>query len=71
MNSCQNVLDAVGRTPLVKLTQNLNGSSVWVKMENLNPLGSIKDRAAVNIVKNALNEGKIRTGGTVIEATSG
>ncbi|MDD2480208.1 MAG: cysteine synthase A [Victivallaceae bacterium] len=71
MKSYQNMLDAVGQTPLLKVAENLNGSSIWVKLENLNPLGSVKDRAAVSIIRTAVKDGKLVPDGTVIEATSG
>lgn len=71
MRRYQNMLDAVGQTPLLKVIENLNGSSIWIKLENLNPLGSVKDRAAVGIIRTAAEMGQLVPGGTVIEATSG
>jgi len=68
-----NVLDAVGRTPIVKL-QHVVGdlkADIYVKLEFLNPAGSMKDRIAINIVNEAEREGRLKPGGTIVEATSG
>lgn len=69
-----NLLDYIGKTSLLKLNKvvDRNHATVWAKMENLNPSGSIKDRIALNILNGAEREGRInpeRT--TVVEATSG
>jgi N-(2-amino-2-carboxyethyl)-L-glutamate synthase len=67
------VLTAIGNTPLVRLTRvlgNLN-FSLFAKLESANPGGSIKDRAAVNIIKKALENGEIGLRTTVIESSSG
>jgi cysteine synthase A len=64
------ILDAVGRTPLVRLST-LSSGNVFAKAEFLNPGGSIKDRVAKHIIELALNEGRLRPGMTIIEATSG
>ena len=67
------VLDAIGNTPLVKLS-NLNGNSrvrVLVKLEGNNPGGSIKDRPAYYMIKKAEETGKLTAGKTIIEPTSG
>ena len=64
------ILDAVGCTPLVRLTA-LSSGNVFAKAEFLNPGGSIKDRVAKHIIESALNEGRLRPGMTIIEATSG
>ncbi|MBI4054854.1 MAG: cystathionine beta-synthase [Elusimicrobia bacterium] len=69
----QNILEAVGRTPLIRL-QRLGRElkpSIWVKAEFLNPGGSVKDRIAVRMVAQAEQEGRLRPGGTIIEGTSG
>ena len=58
-------LDSVGNTPLVKI------DGVWVKLEYLNPSGSIKDRIAKYIVEKAECEGLLKKGHTIVEATSG
>ncbi|MFZ5480829.1 MAG: PLP-dependent cysteine synthase family protein [Myxococcota bacterium] len=67
------ILDAVGRTPLVRLRR--VGADlpvpVLVKCEHLNPGGSVKDRIAVAIVADAEARGLLRAGGTLVEATAG
>ncbi|NVZ08870.1 cysteine synthase CysM [Allochromatium humboldtianum] len=65
--------DYVGRTPLVRL-QRLPGDTdnlILVKLEGNNPAGSVKDRPALNMIRRAEERGAIRTGDTLIEATSG
>ncbi len=67
------ISDLVGNTPLVELVH-LNTSKnvkVFAKMEGHNPGGSVKDRAALNMIKSALDRGDIKSGTTLIEATSG
>ena len=73
MSYHENVLSAIGRTPLVKL-QKLVGpedATVLAKLEYLNPGGSIKDRMAVHIIEKAERAGLLRKGGTIVENTSG
>ncbi len=67
------ILDLVGNTPLVELTRlNLNPDvKIYGKLEGHNPGGSVKDRAALNMIKNALERGEISKDITLIEATSG
>ncbi|WP_165079462.1 MULTISPECIES: cysteine synthase A [unclassified Desulfovibrio] len=66
------ILQTIGRTPLLrlKLSAELPGT-VWLKLENRNPGGSIKDRVAFHCVERALVRGDVRPGGLVVEATSG
>jgi cysteine synthase len=64
------ILNAVGHTPLVKLCK-MSSGNVFVKVEFLNPGGSIKDRVAKHIIESALDNGSLRPGMTIIEATSG
>jgi cystathionine beta-synthase len=73
MKYFENILKAIGDTPLVKLNKlvSLNGPSVFVKPEYLNPAGSIKDRMALHIIKQAEKEGLLKPGGTIVENTSG
>jgi cystathionine beta-synthase len=69
----ETVLSAIGHTPLVRL-QKLAGpddAAVLVKLEYLNPGGSIKDRMAVHILEKAERAGILRPGGTIVENTSG
>jgi cysteine synthase A len=67
-------VDAViGRTPMVRLehvTERAMGE-VWVKLEGLNPGGSIKDRTALGMVRDAEARGVLQAGGTIVEPTSG
>jgi cystathionine beta-synthase len=68
-----NVLEAIGRTPLIKLgniTKDIK-STIYVKSEFLNPGGSVKDRVGLKMIEAAEREGKLRPGGTIIEATAG
>ncbi|MCC3277997.1 cystathionine beta-synthase [Arthrobacter sp. zg-Y40] len=73
MKYANTVLDLIGNTPLVKLNNVTEGirATVLVKLEYLNPGGSVKDRIAVKMIDTAEQEGKLRPGGTVIEPTSG
>lgn len=73
MNYAENVLDLIGSTPLVKLNSVARdvAPTVLVKLEYLNPGGSIKDRIALKMIEEAEAEGKLAPGGTVVEPTSG
>jgi len=64
------VLEAVGNTPLVRLKK-MSSGNVFGKAEFLNPGGSIKDRVAKHIIEEAEKEGNLKSGMTIIEATSG
>lgn len=64
------VLDAIGNTPLIRLTK-MSSGNVFAKAEFLNPGGSVKDRVAKHIIEAAEREGKLKPGMTIIEATSG
>ena len=67
------VLDAIGWTPLIRLNRVSRGcrTPVYVKAESLNPGGSIKDRIGLPIIERAEREGRLKRGGTIVEATSG
>ena len=68
------VLEAIGNTPLIRLnrlTEGLQKSSVWVKLERCNPGGSIKDRIGLQMVPDAEAKGLLKPGGVIVEATSG
>jgi cystathionine beta-synthase len=69
----ENVLAAIGRTPLVKLSKLVgpDDATVLVKLEYLNPGGSIKDRMALHIIEKAERAGLLKKGGTIVENTSG
>lgn len=68
----ENILQAVGNTPIIRLNRVTQGlaAEIYVKCEYLNPGGSHKDRLAWNLVRRA-EEGGLKPGGTIIEATSG
>jgi cysteine synthase len=68
-----NITEAVGGTPLVRLNRVTDGSSATVlaKLEFYNPASSVKDRIGVAIVDAAEASGKLKPGGTIVEATSG
>lgn len=66
------ILETIGNTPLVKLQNTDTGlCSLYVKLENQNPGGSIKDRIALSMIADAEKSGKLKSGGTIIEATAG
>jgi cystathionine beta-synthase len=69
----QTVLDVIGNTPIIKLhhsTTNVD-SDIYVKLEHLNPGGSIKDRIGKYMLDQAIERGDLQPGGTIIEGTSG
>jgi cysteine synthase B len=69
--------DAIGRTPLVRLQRvpgaenDARGNVILGKLEGNNPAGSVKDRPAISMIRNAEARGEIKPGDTLIEATSG
>ena len=69
----QNILDVIGNTPIVKLNKvgNRVSSDIYVKLEYLNPGGSIKDRMGVYLCQKAVERGDLKPGGTIVESTSG
>jgi cystathionine beta-synthase len=69
----ESILQSVGRTPLVQLRRMSEGllASIYVKLESLNPGGSVKDRVGVAMIAEAERRGWLRPGGTIIEATAG
>ena len=68
-----NILEAVGRTPLVRLNHMTEGikAQVYAKVDYLNPGGSVKDRIALTMIDEAERSGELKPGGTIIEGTSG
>ncbi len=69
----QNVIDVIGNTPIVrlnKLATNVD-SDIYVKLEYMNPGGSIKERIAKHIIEQAIERGDLKPGGTIVEGTSG
>jgi len=67
-----NILETIGKTPHVRLNRLFKGSgNVWIKLERNNPGGSIKDRIAYAMVRDAEERGDLKPGATIIEPTSG
>ena len=73
MKICNNILEAIGNTPLVRLNKVTAGipATVLAKVETFNPGNSIKDRMALKMIEDAEAAGKLKPGGTIIEGTSG
>lgn len=69
----QNVIDVIGNTPIVRLNKVATGveSDIYVKLEYMNPGGSIKERIAKHIIEQAIARGDLKPGGTIVEGTSG
>src|SRR5437868_10286230 len=67
------ILDAIGKTPLTRLRAlaPANGVELWVKLEHLNPSGSMKDRMALAMIEGAERDGLLEPGMTVVEYTGG
>ena len=67
------ILDTIGSTPLVRVGQcaPLNGAELWLKLENRNPTGSMKDRMALAMIEGAERDGLLAPGDTVVEYTGG
>lgn len=68
-----NIYKTIGRTPLVKLNNMITEdmADIWVKVEFFNPGGSVKDRPALYMIKDAEDKGILKKGSTIIEPTSG
>jgi len=67
-----NILETIGGTPVVKVDKLApKGINLFVKIESFNPMGSVKDRLALGIIEAAESDGSLKSGQTVIEATSG
>jgi cysteine synthase A len=73
MNCHENIIERIGNTPHVKLNKipGADDADIWAKLEGFNPGGSVKDRIALSMVETAEKEGKLKSGGTIIEPTSG
>ncbi len=73
MKVTSSVLDAIGGTPLIKLraASEATGCDIYGKAEFMNPGGSIKDRAALAIIRDAIARGALKPGGTIVEGTAG
>ena len=71
-NVYNNILDMVGNTPLLKINKIDTGPcELYVKLENLNPGGSIKDRVGLQMIDDAEKKGILKKGGTIVECTAG
>ena len=73
MDIRKNSIDAIGRTPLIRLkaASELTGCEIYGKAEFLNPGGSVKDRAGLFIIKDAEERGLLKPGGVIVEGTAG
>ncbi len=73
MKICNNILEAIGNTPMVRLNKIIGDTpaTVLAKVETFNPGNSIKDRMALKMIEDAEKAGLIKPGGTIIEGTSG
>src|ERR1700690_3906660 len=73
MKFSPSVVEAIGHTPLIKLERasELTGCTILGKAEFMNPGGSVKDRAALAIIQDAVASGQLRKGGTIVEGTAG
>ncbi|MDB5621814.1 MAG: cysteine synthase [Devosia sp.] len=69
----KDLISAIGNTPLIRLNRvsELTGCEIWGKAEFLNPGQSVKDRAALFIIHDAVQSGALRPGGTIVEGTAG
>lgn len=69
----ENITELVGETPLLRFRRIVPASAadVFAKLEYLNPGGSVKDRAAIGIIRKAEEQGLLKPGGTIVEATAG
>ena len=72
-NSYENFVSSIGNTPLIKLkgASEITGCNIYGKAEYLNPGGSVKDRAALALIKDAEQKKLISKGGTIVEGTAG
>ena len=73
MKVTETVLDAIGHTPLIKLrhASEATGCAIYGKAEFMNPGGSVKDRAALAIIQDAVESGALKPGGIIVEGTAG
>ncbi|MEO0798959.1 MAG: cysteine synthase A [Pseudomonadota bacterium] len=73
MFTAETIADAVGRTPLIKLRRasEETGATILGKAEFMNPGQSVKDRAALGIIRAAEKDGRLKPGGTIVEGTAG
>jgi len=69
----ESITELVGETPMLRLRRMVpaGAADVFVKLENLNPGGSVKDRAAIGMIERAEKQGRLKAGSTIVEATAG
>ncbi|MFR3569623.1 MAG: cysteine synthase A [Paraclostridium sordellii] len=66
-----NVLELIGKTPILKLNNIQDNNNIYLKLEKYNSGGSIKDRAVLGMIEDLMKDNKIKQGDTIVEATSG
>lgn len=73
MNVIKDITELIGKTPLLQILDFRipKGVNIYAKLEMMNPGGSIKDRLGEVLIAEAIGSGKLKPGGTVIEATAG
>jgi cysteine synthase len=73
MRTYDNVIEAIGRTPLIRLRRasEMSGANIYGKAEFLNPGQSVKDRAALGMIRDAEKSGRLKPGGVIVEGTAG
>ena len=73
MRVVSSMLDLVGNTPMIRLLaiKAPGEAEIYAKLEYLNPCGSVKDRIGLAMIRSAERDGRLRAGGTVVEATAG
>ncbi|MEO5936308.1 MAG: cysteine synthase A [Terriglobales bacterium] len=73
LRTADHIIELVGNTPMLRLQRMTTAgmADVFAKLEYLNPGGSVKDRAAIGIIKKAEAQGLLQAGGTIVEATAG
>jgi cysteine synthase A len=73
MKLSRSVVEAIGDTPLIRLNRasDMTGCEIWAKAEFMNPGQSVKDRAALYIIRDAERRGDLKPGGTIVEGTAG
>jgi len=71
-SGAKRTIDLIGNTPLIEVTCfDVGVSRLFLKLENQNPGGSIKDRIGLSMIEQAEREGSLKPGGTLVEATAG
>ena len=72
MARVNNVLENIGKTPLIRINRmNTGGAEIWVKLESMNPFSSVKDRVALAMIEQAEKDGLLTENSIIVEPTSG